>query len=86
MAALLTAVRFIGDHDRADRGRVLSYYFAPPAGRTNYGTLLQPQRPVPALSLTNLDGTRFDLRQLAGNWVFVMVDGGQCDKPAQISC
>ncbi len=51
----------------------ISYYFAPPAGRTNYGTLLQPQRPVPALSLTNLDGTRFDLRQLAGNWVFVMV-------------
>jgi hypothetical protein len=59
----------------------ISYYFAPPAGRTNYGTLLEPQRPVPALSLTNLDGTRFDLRQLAGNWVFVMVDSGQCDKP-----
>ena len=57
----------------------ISYYFAPPAGRTNYGTLLEPQRPVPPLSLTNLDGTRFDLRQLAGNWVLVMVDSGQCD-------
>ena len=59
----------------------ISYYFAPPAGRTNYGTLLEPQRPVPALSLTNLDGTRFDLRRLAGNWTFVMVDSGQCDNP-----
>lgn len=59
----------------------ISYYFAPPAGRTNYGTLLQPQRPVPDFPLTNLDGSRFDLRQLSGNWVFVMVDGAQCDKP-----
>ena len=57
----------------------ISYNFAPPKGRTNYGTLL-PQRPVPDLPLTNLDGSRFDLRQLAGNWTFVMVDGGQCDK------
>ena len=57
----------------------VSYYFAPPAGRTNYGTLLEPQRPVPPLSLTNLDGTRFDLRQLAGNWVLVMVDSGRCE-------
>ena len=58
----------------------ISYNFAPPKGRTNYGTLL-PQRPVPDLPLTNVDGSRFDLRQLAGSWIFVMVDGGQCDKP-----
>ena len=58
-----------------------AYYVAPPEGRTNYGTLLQPQRPVPDLPLTNLDGSRFDLRRLAGNWVFVMVDDSQCDKP-----
>ena len=58
----------------------ITYYFAPPAGRTNYGTLLQPQQPVPDLPLTNLDGSRFDLRRLDGNWVLVMVDGGQCDQ------
>ena len=56
----------------------IAYYLAPPAGRTNYGTLL-PQRPVPELPLTRLDGSRFDLRRLEGNWVLVMVDGGQCD-------
>ena len=58
-----------------------TYYVAPPEGRTNYGTLLQPQRPVPDLQLTNVDGSRFDLRRLAGSWVFVMADSGQCDKP-----
>ena len=58
----------------------ISYYFAPPTSQTNYGTLL-PQRPVPDLPLTNLDGSRFHLRQLAGSWILVMVDGGQCDRP-----
>ena len=59
----------------------LAYFVVPPAGRTNYGTLLVPQRPIPELPLANLDGTRFDLRTLAGSWVFLMVDGGDCDKP-----
>lgn len=58
-----------------------AYYVAPPAGRTNYGTLLVPQRPVPELPLANLDGTRFDLRKLEGSWVLVMVDSSDCDKP-----
>ena len=59
----------------------VAYYVAPPSGRTNYGTLLVPQRPVPELPLANLDGTRFDLRKLAGSWVLVMVDRSECDKP-----
>jgi len=59
----------------------IAYYVVPPAGRTNYGTLLVPQRPIPELPMQNLDGTRFDLRKLAGSWVLLMVDGGDCDKP-----
>lgn len=58
----------------------VAYYIVPPSGRTNYGTLIEPQRPTPALPLTTLDGTAFDLRKLQGNWVFVMVDGGDCDQ------
>ena len=58
----------------------IAYYIAPPSGRTNYGTLIEPQRPTPALPMTKLDGTVFDLRELRGKWVFVMVDGGDCDK------
>ena len=57
-----------------------AYYATPPSGRTNYGTLLAPQRPVPELPLVNLDGTRFDLRKLAGNWIMVMVDDSECDQ------
>lgn len=58
----------------------IAYYVLPPSSRTNYGTLIEPQRPVPALPLTHLDGTAFDLRSLRGHWVFVMVDGGACDQ------
>jgi hypothetical protein len=56
------------------------YYVAPPSGRTNYGTLIEPQRPTPVVPMTKIDGTAFDLRELRGNWVFVMVDSGDCDQ------
>jgi hypothetical protein len=56
----------------------LAYYAFPPSGRTNYGELVQPQRPVPALALRNLDGTPFDLQVLRGNWIMVTADRGAC--------
>lgn len=52
-----------------------------PDGINNYGTLVEPQRPVPpaeALTLTQLDGTPFDLRSLAGKWVMLTVDNAAC--------
>lgn len=54
------------------------YYFAPPAARTNYGELIQPQRPLPPLSLRALDGAPFDARTLRGRWVMVLADSGRC--------
>jgi cytochrome oxidase Cu insertion factor (SCO1/SenC/PrrC family) len=57
-----------------------AYYVMPPSGRTNYGTLIEPQRPVPALAATQLDGVPFDLRALRDQWVMVMADGGACDE------
>ena len=56
----------------------LAYYVLPPAGRTNYGTLIVPQRPVPALRLIGTDGTprRFDA--LLGQWVLLQADAGAC--------
>lgn len=56
----------------------IAYYVLPPSGRTNYGTLIEPQRPVPTLPLKLLDGTDFDLRALRGRWVLLMADGGEC--------
>ncbi|MCS6944344.1 MAG: SCO family protein [Sutterellaceae bacterium] len=59
------------------------YYLAPPSGRTNYGDLVQPQRPLPALTLRNLDGTAVDSSTLRGSWVMVMADAGRCDESCQ---
>lgn len=56
----------------------LAYYVLPPAGRTNYGDLIVPQRPLPALDLLHLDGSRFDTAALRGKWVMLQVDGGAC--------
>jgi hypothetical protein len=57
----------------------LMYYVIRPEGRTNYGALIEPQRAVPALPATSLDGTAFAFGDLRGRWVLVMADGGACD-------
>jgi hypothetical protein len=56
----------------------LAYYVFQPTGRTNYGHLIEPQRPAPALALRTLDGARFELGSLRGNWVMVTVDRAEC--------
>lgn len=61
-------------------------YFLPSTGlrpdsANNYGTLIEPQRPVPAadaLGLATLDGEPFDLRSLAGKWVLATADVAEC--------
>ncbi|WP_459616492.1 SCO family protein [Bordetella sp. 2513F-2] len=52
-----------------------------PDSGSNYGELVQPQRPVPApqaLPLTTLDGQPFDLRSLQGKWLLITVDQAAC--------
>jgi hypothetical protein len=52
-----------------------------PTHTSNYGALIQPQRPVPAgnaLALATLDGKPFDLHSLHGQWVLVTADQGAC--------
>jgi len=56
----------------------LVYYLFPPSGRTNYGVLIDPQRPTPLLALRGLDEAAFDLRALQGRWVMLTVDHAQC--------
>ena len=59
-------------------------YFNPawqPTGSVNYGTLVQPQRPMPApqdLELKTLDGKPFDLQSLKGKWLLAAADGAAC--------
>jgi len=48
---------------------------------TNYGTIMEPQRPVPPaseLTLTDLEGKPVDLQELRGQWLLVTADGAAC--------
>jgi hypothetical protein len=55
-----------------------AYYLLPPSGRTNYGALIEPQRPLPTLALQQLDGTPLPAARLRGYWTMVQVDSGAC--------
>ncbi len=57
----------------------LTYYVIRPEGRTNYGTLIEPQRPVGAVAGVTPDGRPFALSSLAGKWMLVVVAGAECD-------
>ncbi len=61
----------------------LVYYFVRPDARSNYGTLIEPQRPMPALHLKTLDGRGVDSASLRGKWLMVMVAGGDCPRTCQ---
>jgi len=56
-----------------------TYYVLPPSQRTNFGALIEPQRPVPELDLRTLDGQPFQLRSLAGKWTLLAVDRADCE-------
>lgn len=60
-----------------------TYYVIRPEGRRNYGELVDPQRPLPALPTTALDGTPGQLRALKGQWLLVSVAGGACDSTCE---
>jgi hypothetical protein len=61
----------------------LLYYVWPPTGRTNYGELIDPQRPLPALDLRELDGTPVAAAKLRGQWLMVMADRADCAAACQ---
>ena len=48
-----------------------------PAGSTLQGELIQPARPLPQLTLPDMDG-RFVSGALRGHWTLVYVDDGRC--------
>jgi cytochrome oxidase Cu insertion factor (SCO1/SenC/PrrC family) len=59
----------------------LTYYvFKPAGGKTNYGTLIEPQRPAPAVSLRDERGDTVALDSLKGKWLLITADGAACDE------
>ncbi|MGH8682624.1 MAG: SCO family protein [Burkholderiales bacterium] len=61
---------------------LVAYHLFPPAGRTNYGELVEP-RPMPRTTLQRLDGPAFTLAELHGKWVLLQVDDAACGPPCQ---
>ncbi len=60
-----------------------TYYVIRPEGRKNYGELIEPQRPMPALAATTLEGAAGSLADLKGQWLLVSVGSSQCDAECQ---
>ena len=60
-----------------------TYYVVRPEGRHNYGELIEPQRALPDVSATALDGTVVPLPSLKGQWLLVSVADGGCDAVCQ---
>jgi cytochrome oxidase Cu insertion factor (SCO1/SenC/PrrC family) len=60
----------------------LTYYVFKPSGRTtNYGTLIDPQRPIPgAVAVTDEAGKPVRLASLRGRWLMIAVDHSACDE------
>jgi cytochrome oxidase Cu insertion factor (SCO1/SenC/PrrC family) len=58
-----------------------TYYVIRPEGRSNYGTLVQPSRTMPAsLTLRNLEGQPVETSSLRNQWLLVVVGTGACDE------
>lgn len=61
---------------------LLAYYVPAlglrPAVQTQYGQLVEPQRPIPALNLRDSQGQAYDLNQLKGQWLLISVGTGAC--------
>lgn len=59
----------------------LTYYvFRPAGGQTNYGTLIEPQRPAPAVRVTDERGQAVPLQDFKGKWLLVSTDSAACDE------
>ena len=60
-----------------------TYYVVRPEGRRNYGELLDPQRPLPAIRTMDLNGKPGELTALKGQWLLASVASATCDPGCQ---
>ncbi len=60
-----------------------TYYVIRPEGRRNYGELLAPQRPIPAIATLDLDGKAGALTDLKKQWLLISVASAACTESCQ---
>ncbi|MBX9870220.1 MAG: cytochrome C oxidase subunit I [Burkholderiaceae bacterium] len=59
----------------------ITYYWIKPAGRTNYGDILDPRNyPLPKLNGHLLGGEAKELDAYKGKWIMLQVDTGACNE------
>ncbi|MES2958530.1 MAG: hypothetical protein V4792_10090 [Pseudomonadota bacterium] len=62
----------------------LTYYVLRPDGRSNYASLIEPSRAIPAaLPLTDLEGRPVSAASLKGQWLLVVVGRAGCDSDCE---
>lgn len=60
-----------------------TYYVIRPQGRTNYGELVDPQRPLPAWTGRDAAGAEVPLTALGGQWLLLSVADSSCAQVCQ---
>lgn len=60
-----------------------TYYVVRPEGRRNYGELITPQRPLPAVATVDLNGKAGQLAALKNQWLLINVASAACDAACQ---
>ena len=60
-----------------------TYYVVRPEGRRNYGELVNPQRPLPVMATTDLNGKPGELTALKNQWLLINVASASCDAACQ---
>ena len=63
-------------------GSLLLYYFWKPQTFINYGELITVV-PLAGAAIPERDGKLFRIDEMHGNWIFLMVDSGNCDEYCQ---
>ena len=57
----------------------LLFFWGAPSGRVNYGELIEV-KVLPDIALRKTDGVTFNISQLHGKWIMLVVDSGMCDE------
>ncbi|WP_427913743.1 SCO family protein [Ramlibacter sp. MMS24-I3-19] len=60
-----------------------TYYVVRPSGHAGYGQLIEPQRDMPPIQASTLEGQPQPLRALQGQWLLVSVAGGGCTRQCE---
>lgn len=57
----------------------LLFFWGGPSGSVNYGELIDV-KVLPDVALRKTDGVTFNISQLRGKWIMLVVDSGMCDE------